>query len=59
MAALDIKKAGGGAANDWPALERFKTIDRDGIAKAALLSQQPLDLPDAATNLPRQQQGNL
>ena len=50
MAALDIKKADGGAANDWPTLKRFKTVDCGVVVNAALLTRLPLDLPDTAAN---------
>lgn len=59
MAALDIKKAGGGAVNDRPNLKRFKTVDRGEVVNAALLARLPLDLPDAATNLPKERPGKL
>lgn len=38
MAALVIKKADGGAANDWPTLKRFKTVDCGVVVNAALLT---------------------
>jgi len=50
MAALDIKKADGGVANDWPTLKRFKTVDCGVVVNAALLTRLPLDLPDTAAN---------